>query len=671
MTESHQRMRALVDQLNKYASAYYEQDAPIVADVQYDKLYDELEALEHQLGTVLPDSPTLRVGGAPLEKFEPHRHLAQLWSLDKVRSKEAVLAWDARVKRLIEEYNLSTGANLPAPQYAVEFKLDGLTVNLTYDGGVLVQAATRGNGVTGEAILPQVRTIKSIPLRIPFKGRMEVQGEGIMRLSVLDEYNRTAAEPLKNARNAAAGALRNLDPAVTAARRLDIFCYNIGYIEGRSFTTHAEMLEFLKENSLPLSPYFKKFDSIEQAADALDEINALRSSQDFLLDGAVIKIMDFATRQALGYTQKFPRWAMAYKFEAEETTTVLKSVTWQVGRTGKLTPVAELEPVDLMGVTVRRATLNNWGDILRKNVAIGSRVWIRRSGDVIPEIMGLADGEQPETTPIQKPERCPECGQPLEEEGAHLFCRNRENCVPRLVAAISHYAGRNAMDIDAFSGKTAHVLIDKLGIRSIADLYTLSRDQLLELDGFGAKKADSLLANIEASKSIPLSRFVYALGIPNVGEKTASDLAGHFLTFPALRCAGYDELITLRDIGAAVAQSIVDYFANPVFSGIIDRLLASGVAPIPEAKKAAGGVLEGKKVVLTGTLPTLSRKEAGKLIQSLGGTTASSVSSKTDFVLAGEAAGSKLDTAVSLGITIVDEAWLLALVQSSGQDISS
>ncbi|MBQ3108630.1 MAG: NAD-dependent DNA ligase LigA, partial [Clostridia bacterium] len=352
-----QRMQELVTLLTKYGEAYYAADAPLVSDAEYDALYDELLALEKESGIVLPDSPTQRVGAEPLSAFGSHTHLGRLWSLDKVRTPETLSDWAERAKRMAGENGL------PAPKFALEYKFDGLTVNLTYENGVLVQGATRGNGVTGEAILPQIRTIRDLPLTIPFKGRMEVQGECYMRLSVLEELNNSGAEILKNARNAAAGALRNLDPKITAKRRLSCFCYNIGFIEGKELSSQQEMLEFLRENGFPVSPYVRW---CEDAASLLDEIKRAeeeRDSLDFLIDGMVVKVTDFALRGEMGHTEKFPRWAIAYKFAAEETTTIVEDITWEVGRTGKLTPLAHLEAVELAGATIRRATLNNWDDV--------------------------------------------------------------------------------------------------------------------------------------------------------------------------------------------------------------------------------------------------------------------------------------------------------------------
>ena len=642
-------MQELVDRLNTYARAYYVEDAPLISDGEYDALEAELIALEKETGIVLPDSPTHRVGGEPLEKFEEHRHLGRLWSLDKVRTLEGIREWMDRVKRLL--------VLAEDPLYALEYKFDGLTINLTYENGVLVQGATRGNGVTGEAILPQLKTIRSLPLTIPFTGRMEVQGECIMRLSVLEKYNKTAKEPLKNARNAAAGALRNLDPQVTADRNLSCFCYNVGYIEGKTLTDHQEMIAFLRENGFPVSPFIHYGHGADEFIEIIDKVAEERDRLDFLIDGMVIKFCDFAQREQLGYTEKFPRWAMAYKFAAEEATTTIESVTWEVGRTGKLTPVAHVEPVDLCGVTVSNATLNNWDDILRKQVGIGSRVFIRRSNDVIPEILGAVPGDTPKA-PVEKPEVCPFCGAHVEHRGVHLYCTNPLSCRPQIISRLAHFASRDAMDIETFADKTAEQLFNELNVATIPELYTLRRDRLLGLEGFKEKKAQNLLTALENSKHRPLSAFLNALGIPNVGVKTARDLSLTFGSLDKLRNATYEELIAVEDVGEVVADSVLSFFHDPRISQQIDDLIAYGVAP--EADRAAtASPISGKTIVVTGTLPTLSRKEAEDLIMSHGGKAAGSVSKKTDYVLAGEAAGSKLTRAQQLGIPVIDEQTLL------------
>ncbi|WP_176718848.1 NAD-dependent DNA ligase LigA [Caloranaerobacter ferrireducens] len=652
--DKKERIKELVDIINDLNYHYYVLDNPKVSDKEYDKLYDELVKLEEETGIILSDSPTQRVGAKPLEKFQKHKHLGKLLSLDKCKTIEELKNWDARVRRLINEYNRENEERLPNPTYVVEYKFDGLTINLTYKDGKLVQGATRGNGEIGEAILPQIKTIKSIPLSIKFKGTVEIQGEGLMPLSVLDEYNKTADEPLKNARNAAAGALRNLDPKVTAKRKLIAYFYNVGYIEGRSFNTHLEMIDFLKENRLPVSEYIKTFNSIEELIEEIEKIKETRNSLDVLTDGLVIKINDMRTREVLGYTQKFPRWAMAYKFEAEEMTTKLIGVEWNVGRTGKVTPTAILEPVEIGGVTVKRATLNNWDDIQRKKVAIGCRVWIRRSNDVIPEIMGTIEDSCENPKKIEKPKECPACGSELIQEGVHIFCPNSLSCKPQLVSRLVHYASRDAMNIEGFSEKTAEQLYEELGLEDIPKLYELKFEELIKLDRFGKKKAENLLNAIEKSKNCRLDSFIFALGIPNVGRKTSTDLANTFKSLERLMNATYEELIAIPDIGDKVANSIIEFFTDEKIISNINKLLEEGVNPVHEEKKIKNDtIFSGKTVVVTGTIEGISRKEAKEIITKMGGKVAGSVSKKTDYVVVGENPGSKYDKAKELGIKII------------------
>jgi len=648
--EKMARMEELISEISKASYAYYVLDDPYISDMQWDKLYDELKALEKETGTVLPDSPTVKVGGTTLKGFEEHTHISRLWSMDKVQSLEELDAWIARTEKLAGRANL---------QYYVEYKFDGLTLNLTYEGGNLVQAATRGDGIRGEAILPQAKTIHSIPRTIPYKGLMEVQGECIMRLSTLEKYNKDNPDAtLKNARNAAAGALRNLDPAVTASRHLDAFFYQVGTIENPPYRTQPEMLDFLRRNGFQVSPFLGSGTGREELEKCIREIGEQRSSLDWLIDGVVIKVGDNNLREQMGFTEKFPRWAVAYKFEAEEAVTKILDVTWELGRTGKLTPLAHVAPVDFYGVTVRKATLNNLGDIQRKDVAIGCNVWIRRSNDVIPEIMGRAGEPEPDEQQILQPVVCPACGSELTVKGAHIFCMNRKGCRPQAIARIAHFASRDAMDIEGLSEKTAGQLYDQAGVREASDLYTLTPMDFLMLDGFKEKKAANLGDALEKSKKCDLDAFLYALGIPNVGRKTARDLAQFFGSLEKLKAATAEELTAMPDIGEIVAGSITEYFSFPENLSQIDALLRSGVTP-KEPEHAGGGVFSGMSIVVTGTLPTLSRKQAEDLIRSRGGNAAGSVSKKTAFVVVGEDAGSKLTKARELGIETVDEAELI------------
>ena len=649
-----QRIRELVDKLNEYSKAYYVLDAPKISDKEYDELYDELLRLEEQSGIILPDSPTQRVGGDPLPCFEPHTHIHRLWSLDKVRTREDLIDWGGRVERIAESQQL------PKVKYALEYKFDGLTINLTYEGGRLMTGATRGNGIVGEDITPQIKTIRTVPLTIPFKGKMEVQGECYMKLSVLDEINKTTDEKLKNARNAAAGALRNLDPRITAKRRLDCYCYNVGYIEGKKLETQDEMLGVLRENGFTVSDYLVFCDDIETVCDEIDKAEESRPHLDFLIDGMVVKVRDFATREALGATEKFPRWAMAFKFAAEETTTTVRDITWEVGRTGKLTPRASFDPVELAGATIRHATLNNFDDIQRKRVGIGSRVFIRRSNDVIPEILSAVEGDVPERQ-VEKPTVCPACGAHVEHRGVHLYCTNSLSCAPQIAGRLAHYASRDAMDIDTFSEKTAALFVEELKLKSIPDLYDLGPQDYMGLQGFGERRINNLMAAIERSKDCTLGAFIFAIGIPNVGAKTAKDLARRFGTIEALRSATVEQLTEVPDVGEIVARSIVEFFADPSIATQVDRLLAHGVKPRPEEVQQDSPI-SGKTIVVTGTLEKLDRRQAEALIESLGGKAAGSVSKKTDYVLAGESAGSKLTKARGLGVRVLNEQEFFELI---------
>lgn len=673
VSEPIEVMKQLIEEIDRHNYHYYTLDTPTISDKEYDELYGRLVALEQQSGVTLPNSPTLRVGGEVLPGFLPHRHKARLWSLDKAQDVDGLLAWHTRVLKLIGDYNTRNPEHpLPDPTFVVELKFDGLSLNLTYEEGRLVQASTRGNGEVGEGILAQVKTIRSIPLEIPYQdGVIEVQGEGLMFLSVFEAYNQTAAETLKNPRNAAAGALRNLNPKMTAERKLNAFIYNIGFSDRPLYEDHRQMVQFLRDNRFKVNPYVKYFDKIEDVAAELVHLEGSRHSFDYLIDGAVIKINDRRTREALGYTDKFPRWAVAFKFEAEEATTVLLDVSWEVGRTGKLTPNAKLEPVDIGGVTVQHSTLNNIGDIERKNLryALGTRIFIRRSNDVIPEILGKADDEQ--GGEIIVPSNCPACGSELEMRGAHLFCTNRIDCKPQLIAKLTHFASRDAMDIETFSIKTAEQLYDELGVRDAADLFGLQFDDLVQLQRFGEKKARKLLDALETCKTRDLASFLFALGIPNTGKTTTKALADHYGSLEEVRKATVEQLVEIPDIGGIVAESIVSYFADPAAVRSIETMLAAGVSPASREKPAAQNAehpLYGKTVVLTGTLSSMGRDEAARRLEALGAKISGSVSKKTDLVIAGESAGSKLTKARDLGIAILeDEEELLRLLQADSQ----
>lgn len=644
--QKSERMKELVALLNEYAYRYYTLDEPVVADVEYDRLYDELIALEQDLGYSLDDSPTKRVGDVTLKGFETVRHLGRLYSLDKCQTKEALSQW---VDKLVKFCGYM-------PACSLEYKFDGLTINLLYRDGRLERAATRGNGIEGEDVTEQVKTIKCVPLSIDYKGVLEVQGEGIMRLSALEEYNsKEGVTPLKNARNAVAGAIRNLDPKVTASRRLEVICYNVNYIEN-DFDKGSDMIAFLAKNKFKISDKFDLFDDKEKLIDALDGILSARDSLDFLIDGAVIKVDDTSIRDDLGYTQKFPKWAVAFKFPAQETTTTLKDVVWQVSRTGKLNPLAILEPVDLAGVTVSRATLSNISEIRRKDIKIGSRVFIRRSNDVIPEILGVAEHNE-NSVEVSKPTACPACGAPVVEEGVFLKCSNAKNCAPAIVSAMSHFASRDAMDIDGLSEKTFETLYNEGKINHFVDIYGLKAQDFEGIEGFGEKKSANILAAVEKSKDTTLDRLIFAMGIPNIGKKAAKQLADEFKTMDAVMNATYDDLISLDDFGDIMAKGLVEYWADEKHRADVEALFASGVK-IAE-KSVRQGAMTGKKVVLTGSLPTLKRSQAKQLIEDNGGEVSDSISKTVNLVVAGEDAGSKLAKAQKLGIEIIDESALL------------
>ncbi len=645
-----ERMKELVKILNKYGYEYYVLDNPTVSDGEYDKLYDELKTLELETGIVLPDSPTKRVGGEPISAFQKHKHIERLYSLDKAVSKEELLSFDEKIKK----------AGDKNPVYTVEYKFDGLTICLTYENGYFVRATTRGNGEIGEDVTAQVKTIKTFPLSIDYKGVCEVKGEAIIRLSVLKKYNETADETLKNARNAVAGAIRNLDPKVTEQRKPEIYFYDVNFIAEDKLNSQIDCVEFLKNNGFKVFDYLKVCNGIEEVISAVSDIEQTRKDLDVLTDGAVIKVNSFSTREELGFTDKFPRWAIAYKFSAEEVTTVLENVVWQVGRTGKLTPLGILEPIDLCGVTVRKATLNNYGDILRKKVKIPCRVLVRRSNDVIPEILGSTEIFE-NSKDVDKPTVCEFCGAKLIEVGANIFCPNKD-CKPRVVGAMAHFASKDAMNIDGVSEMTASQLFDAFKITKFSMLYELTKNELLCLEGFKDKKADNFVNSVEKSKKCTLDSFIYALGIDGIGKKTAKDLAKRFKSLDAIKSANYFDFIEMNEIGEVLAQNVVEYFADSENLAEIDRLLVLGVEPKFESEEL-GDAFKNQKVVLTGTLMNFKRSDAQKIIEGHGGEIVSSVSKNTTLVIAGESAGSKLDKARALGIKIIDENEFLSLIK--------
>lgn len=637
-----QRMKELVEVILMHNRNYYELDNPTISDKEYDKLYDELVDLEGETGVVLPNSPTQRVGGDVLSKFVKKKHEVRLYSMGKVRSFEDLRGFFDDMQKFVQN-----------PTYAVEYKFDGLTIVAEYENGFFKYATTRGNGEIGEDVTEQVKTIRSVPLEIPFKGRLIVQGEGMMTNSSFKRYNKTATEPLKNPRNGVAGAIRNLDPKETARRGLDWFCYAVLLCEGEKFSTQEEMHEFLAENGFKTGDFFKIVKTEKEAEAVINEIDRIKADLDVMIDGVVIKLNQVAPRDEIGYTNKFPKWARAFKFEAQETSTMLKDVIWQVGRSGKVTPTAILEPVELAGATITRATLNNIEDIRKKKVQIASRVFIRRSNEVIPEVLGLAESYE-NSKQIDEPTLCPCCHTKLVKKGPLVFCPNHDGCKEQIVARLTHFVSREAFNIEGLSEKTIIQFYDDLDLRHYSDLYHLTKQQLVSLEKFKDKKAENCLKSLQKSKNIEFFRFLYALGISEVGIKTAKDLAKHFDTLEKIKTATFDEIELVEDVGEVIANNIVEFFKDENNLKEIDRLLQVGVTPI-SSQNNKSNVLEGLTFVLTGTLPNHSRTDMSKIIEENGGKTASSVSKNTSYVLAGEEAGSKLEKAKDLGIKILSE----------------
>lgn len=653
--ENKKRIEELVEELNKYSYEYYSLDKPTVTDKEYDIKYDELKKLEIEENYILPYSPTLRVGDTILEGFKKYKHKARLWSMDKAQSVLELKSWHNRNLKFLEEMRAS-GEELPNLKYVLTKKFDGLTINLTYnESGILEAAATRGTGEVGEEVTAQVKTIKSIPLKIDSNDILEVHGEAVMTTEAFEKYNKSAKVPLKNLRNGAAGALRNLNVKETADRNLSAFFYDIGYKEGGNFKSYLEMMDFIKSKGLPIDDYIKVCNNIEEIEKEIDYIRDIRFTLNYDIDGLVIAIDDIRTRQLLGYTVKYPKWAIAYKFEAQEATTKLLDVEWNIGRSGRVGPTAILEPVEIAGVTVKRATLNNMDDIKRKGVRIGADVFIRRSNDVIPEIMGIATETLENSKEIEPPKVCPACGSHLVLDGAHYFCENTLSCKPQMVKSIVHYSCREAMNIEGFSEKTAQQLYEKLDIKSISDLYKLNKEDLITLEKFGDKKAQNLLDAIEKSKDCELYAFIYALGIPNVGVKTAKDLVKQFETLDALKEATLEELIEVPDVGEIVAKCVIEFFSEEKVIDTIEELLSLGVKPHYEKTQIKDSLFQGKTVVVTGSLENYTRISIKEKLESLGAKVSGSVSKKTNYVIFGSEAGSKLEKALELQIKVLSE----------------
>ncbi|MDU3687708.1 MAG: NAD-dependent DNA ligase LigA [Anaerococcus hydrogenalis] len=657
----------LIDKINELNYHYYTLDEPIVSDGEYDKLYDELRNLEKSTGYINIFSPTQRVGGTILDKFEKHFHISRLYSQDKSQNINQLKDWIFRTKKLRDNYNQTHNDKLEELEFITEYKFDGLTINLTYENGYLKTASTRGNGIVGEDVTKQVLTIPTIPTKIKEKSLLEIQGEAVMPLSSLKKYNEENEIPLKNARNAAAGAIRNLDTSQTRKRNLKAYFYQIS-TNSLDFKTEKDKLEFLKEQKLPVYPYKKLIKNFDEIVNEIEYIKEERHNIDVLTDGVVIKVNDVKTQEVLGYTNKFPRWSIAYKYDPEEYTTKLLDVVWNVGRTGKVTPSAILEPVDFSGVTVQRATLNNYDDILRKKVKIGSKVFIRRSNDVIPEILGVVDEFQEGTKKIEKPNKCPYCHSELIEGNVHIYCPNSISCTPQLKARLVHFASRDAMDIEGLSEKTIELFINKLGIKEIYDLYDLSYEDLINLESFKDKKTNNLLEAIKNSKECELNDFIYAIGIPNVGVKTARDLAEKYKTLENLRNAKEEDLVEVEDIGEKTSHDIVEFFKDNNIKESIDKLLDKGIKINYINENEVSDSLDGMKIVITGSIENYKRNDIKKLIIDHKGDVTSSVSKNTDLVLCGEKPGSKKEKADQLGIKILEDEELFEFIRKLEED---
>lgn len=638
------RMKELIQQLNIWRHEYYTLDNPSVSDQEFDRYYDELVTLEKETGITLDNSPTQKIGGDVLKEFEKHTHKAPLWSLDKAQTYEELVEWDKNIK-----------AKYPDTQYIVTKKFDGLTLNCTCENNSIINSATRGNGIIGENVSAQAKTIINLNTNINAPYSMEVHGEAMMTQKAFEEYNKNNPVPLKNLRNGAAGALRNLNTSETAKRKLISYFYDVGYIEGKTFNTYLEMIEFIKEAGFPVDDYYKVCTTVDDIIKEYEHIKDIRSSLPYDIDGIVIAVNDIKTREALGYTIKFPKWAIAFKFDAEEATTKVLNVEWNVGRSGRVNPTAILEPVDIMGTTVRRATLNNIDDIKRKAVKLNADVRIRRSNDVIPEILETFENEY--SKEIIPPEYCPSCGHKLTMQGAYLVCENSLECRPQLVKSISHFCQRDAMNIRAVNDKTIEPLIAANILTSVIDLYSLNNhiEEMVALERFGSKKVQNILDEIEKSKNNrTLSQLIFGLGIPEVGKKTAQDICKHFNDdINSILSASKDDFLSVSDIGEVIANNLVHWFADENNKTLLNSLVE--IITFEETDTTTiESIFTGKTVVVTGALSDFSRDEAKTLLTKLGAKVTGSVSKKTDFLIYGEDAGSKYDKAIALGIKTIN-----------------
>lgn len=663
LEQAKQRAEELRRVIERNNRLYYMENAPELEDFEYDALTRELKAIEAEYPQlVTPSSPTQHVNEAASSKFSKVAHTVKMESLQDAFSFEELREFDARVREAGVE-----------PQYVVEEKIDGLSVSLEYQDGRFVRGSTRGDGLVGEDVTENLATIRAIPKTLPPGAPefLEVRGEVYMPhdafFALKEEQELQDKVPFKNPRNAAAGSLRQKDAKITAARGLSIFVFNLQQVRGRSFARHSETLDFIKQMGFPVSPRYRVFTSIEDALKEIEAIGQMRGTLAYDIDGAVIKVDDLAAREALGSTNKFPRWAIAFKYPPEVKETVVREVEVSVGRTGVLTPTAVFDPVFLAGTSVSRASLHNEDIIRSLDLRIGDTIRVRKAGDIIPEVIGVArhgDG----TEPYRMPDTCPSCGAPvvhLQDEAA-LRCVNPE-CPAQSLRNLIHFASRNAMAIDGLGEAVAVQLTERGFVHTVADLYSLTKEQLLQLDKFKDKSAQNLLDAIEASKQNNLDKLVFGLGIRNIGDKAAAQLAEHFGAMQALAAASGEEIAAIDGIGAVMAQSVTEFFARSGTADLLARLQAAGVNMEWRGEKK-GTALAGMTLVVTGTLPHLSRQEAEALIVQNGGKASGSVSKKTAYVVAGEAAGSKLTKAQTLGIPILDEAGLYRLIGQQPQE---
>lgn len=656
LLEAIEKAEQLRKELKYHSDLYYNRDAPEIDDFTYDKMLRELEDLEAEFPELITaDSPTQKVGGQAGEKFSPVVHSVPMASLHDSFSFDELRDFDRKVKEAAS-----------APKYVVEPKIDGLSVSVEYVNGVLSRASTRGDGITGEDITDNILTIKSLPRRLKnAPSYLEVRGEVYMSfesfLSLTKRQEEKEETPFKNPRNAAAGSLRQKDSKITAERNLDILVFNIQQVEGKTFNSHEASLEYIESLNIPTA-FHKTFDNIEDVIKEIENIGDNRGEYSFAIDGAVVKVDDFAVREELGSTAKFPRWAEAYKYPPEEKETTLLSVEINVGRTGVLTPVGNFEPVLLAGTTVSRATLHNIDFITEKGICVGDRVLIRKAGEIIPEVLSVVSHVE-NAAPFRFPENCPSCGSPVtrEEGEAAVRCTNTD-CPAQLMRHLIHFVSRDAMDIDGLGPAVLEKLVEAELVKSPADLYKLTVEDVLTLENKKEKSANNLINALEKSKDNELYRLVFALGIPHIGLKAAQLVCSKFRTIDELMNAKIDEINNIDGFGEIMADSVVQYFSLDSTKRLIDELKSLGLKMKPSEQKRGGGVFEGKTFVLTGTLPTMSRKEASKIIEDNGGKTSSSVSKKTDYVLAGDSAGSKLTKAQSLGIKILSEEELLEMI---------